>query len=280
MVDRLCNGATQLTTALQPLVLAAEQTLELDDVTRRRTLWRIDAGGGSVDDVHWLLDRVYQVHCKDYSGTRAQTLAASVTTWVDDPRIAERQVGWVAVAATPYRRPVRRIAVRCRKKNGQGGVGVLISTLAPHEVVALTQQPVDRVKDATAVLLAYVSLYDQRGGGVETSIKGEKQGLGMTKRNKKRCAAQQLLTQCNALAHNTMVWARHWRTPSVPRVRSWGILRMVREVFHISGQIVFDHRQRIAQILLNPADPLAKRLAPGLFALLGSEHIVVTLGKT
>jgi hypothetical protein len=55
-----------------------------------------------------------------------------------------------------------------------------------------------------------------------------------------------------------MVWARQWLTPSVPRVRAWGIMRMVREVFHVSGQIVFDHRQSISHIILNPADPLAK----------------------
>jgi hypothetical protein len=125
-----------------------------------------------------------------------------------------------------------------------------------------------------------VYFYDQRGGGVETSIKGDKQGLGGTKRHKKRFAAQQMVTQLNALAPNTIVWARQWLTPYVPRMRGWGIMRMVRDVLHMSGQIVFDHRQSISQILLNPADPLAKGLAPGLFALLGSEFIVVNLGKT
>jgi len=124
-----------------------------------------------------------------------------------------------------------------------------------------------------------VYFYDQRGGGVETAIKGDKQGLGMTKRHKKRFEAQQMVTQLHALAHNTMVWARQWLSPYVPRVRSWGIMRMVRDVFHVSGTIVFDHRQSISQIILNPADPFAKGLAPGLFALLGSEFIVVNLGE-
>jgi hypothetical protein len=279
VVDRLFGGTTQLTAALQPLVEAAEQTLELDADKRRRTIWRIDAGGGSVAEVNWLLRHGYHVHCKDYSGTRAQTLAASVTEWVDDPRVPERQVGWVPLLPTLYSCPVRRVAVRCRKKNGQWGVGVLLSTLAPHEVMPLARQPVDRVQDPRAVVLAYVYVYDQRGGGVETSIKGDKHGLGVTKRNKKRFEAQQMVTQLNALAHNTIVWARQWLAPYVPRVRRWGIMRMVRDVFHVSGQIVFDHRQRISQIMLNRADPLAKGLAPGLFALLGSEHIVVNLGK-
>jgi len=80
-------------------------------------------------------------------------LAARVTGWVDDPRVPERQVGWVTLAATPSNRPDRRVAGRCRNKNGPWGVGVLIATLAPQEVLALTQQPVDRVNDSTAVVL-------------------------------------------------------------------------------------------------------------------------------
>ena len=145
-----------------------------------------------------------------------------------------------------------------RKKNGPGGVGGLISTLSPHEVLALARQPVDRVTAPSAVLLASVSCDDQRGGGGETSCKGDKQGVGVTKRHTKRLAAPQRVTQRNALAHNTMVWARQWRTPYVPSVRRWGIMRMVRDVLHVSGQIVFDHRQRITQIMRNQADPLAK----------------------
>jgi hypothetical protein len=279
VVDRLFGGTTQLTKALRPLVQAAEQTLALDDERRRRTLWRLDAGGGSVAEVNWLLKRGYHVHCKDYSGTRAQTLAASVPDWVDDPRIAERQVGWVSEPAPAYVRPVRRIAVRCRKKNGQWGIGVLISTLVPEDVIALTQQPVDRLTDPTAVLLAYVSLYDQRGGGVETAIKGDKQGLGLTKRNKKRFEAQQMLIQLGVLAHNTMVWTRHWLTPYVPRLKRWGIMRLVRDVCQVSGRLGFDSQQHIVHIMLNAADPLAKALATGLSVLLEAEYIAVTLGE-
>jgi hypothetical protein len=73
---------------------------------------RNDAGGGSVEDVNWLLERGYQVHCKDYSTSRAQRLAQSVQVWVDDPKVPGRQVGWVRLPATEYVRPVRRLAVR------------------------------------------------------------------------------------------------------------------------------------------------------------------------
>src|SRR6266704_1184 len=81
VVDRLFDGKTQLTRALQPLLLAAEQTLHLDEEKRRRTIVRLDAGGGSLDDVNWLFARGYLVHCKDYSGKQATHLAKSVHDW-------------------------------------------------------------------------------------------------------------------------------------------------------------------------------------------------------
>lgn len=280
VVDRLCGGKTQLSTALRPLVEAAEKTLELNEAKRRRTLWRIDAGGGSVAEVNWLLARGYHVHCKDYSGMRAQRLAESVTAWQDDPHVTGRQVGWVGAPADAYCRLVRRVAVRCRKKNGEWGVGVLISTLAPNEVIALSRQPIDRLNDPGAVLLAYIYLYDQRGGGVETTFKGDKQGLGMTKRHKKRFEAAPMVTQLTALAHNTLVWARHWLCPSLPQLRRLGIMRLVRDVGHVSGRLGFDHRQRLVHIILNIANPLAEGLSRGLTALLASEHVTVTLGET
>jgi hypothetical protein len=154
VVDRLFDGTTQLSTALQPLLLAAEQTLDLDAANRQRTILRVDAGGGRLNDVNWALRRADQGQCKDYSGTRAQTLAASVVDWIDDPRVAGRQVGWVTLAPTQYVRSVRRIAVRCRKKHGQGGIGVVLSTLEPHDVLALTGQSLACGADPAAVVLA------------------------------------------------------------------------------------------------------------------------------
>jgi hypothetical protein len=90
VVDQLFEGTRQLTTALQPLVQAAERTLALDEHKRARTLVRLDAGGWSLDDVNWLLTRGYQVHGKDYSSRRAQRLMHSVQEWVDDPKVAGR----------------------------------------------------------------------------------------------------------------------------------------------------------------------------------------------
>ena len=91
VVDRLFEGKTQLTRALQPLLLAAERTLQLDEDKRHRTMVRVDAGGGSLDDVNWLLARGYQVHGKDYSGQQAKRLASTVEHWFTDPHQPERQ---------------------------------------------------------------------------------------------------------------------------------------------------------------------------------------------
>jgi hypothetical protein len=283
VVDRLFDGKTQLTKALQPLLEAAERTLELDERKRERTLVRVDAGGGSLDEVNWLLARHYQVHCKDYSSSRACRLAASVQDWVDDPHVEGRQVGWVQLPASEYVRPVRRIAVRCHKANGQWGIGVLISTLAPSEVLALTQVTAGPDADPATVLLAYVYFYDQRGGGVETSFKGDHQGLGSTARSKKRFEAQQMLMLLGTLAHNVVIWARGWLTQlaaPATRLRRYGIMRMVRDVFHISGFLVIDGGGQIVRIVLNRAAPLAPLLVDALQGLLAPTHVAVNLGET
>jgi Transposase DDE domain group 1 len=186
VVDKLYNGNVQLLTAGRSLVRAAGEVLELDEAKRKRTIIRMDAGGGSVDEVNWLLGNDYQVHCKDFSTARAKTLAATVTEWVSDPHNQRRELGWVSEPGDDYICPVRRLAMRWKKSNGQIRYGVIISTLEPREVILLTKQPVDRVNDKQAVMGAYTAFYDQRGGTIEIEIKEDKQGVGMTKRSKKR----------------------------------------------------------------------------------------------
>jgi hypothetical protein len=280
VVERLFAGTTQLNNTLQPLLEAAEQVLELDEHKRQRTIVRIDSGGGSVGELNWLLGRGYQVHAKDYSGTRAKTLAVSVAEWISDPVDSGRQMGWVTVPTDLYCRPVQRIAVRCRKKNGQWGYGLILSTLSPQEVLLLTGGYAQDANDPKAVLLAYVTFYDQRGGGVEIEIKEDKQGLGTSKRNKKRFEAQQILIQLEALAHNVLVWARHWLMPQCPKLAHLGIKRLVRDVFQMEGFLIFDQPLRLLHIYLNRAHPFAKQLALGLTALLAHEHVAVSLGET
>jgi hypothetical protein len=222
VVDRLFDGKTQLTRALQPLLLAAERTLQLDEDKRHHTIVRVDAGGGSLDSVNWLLARGYQ-------GTRQRLLGPT--------------------SQTP----------------GQ-------------HVLGLTGQPLSSRDDTAAVLLAYVTFYDQRGGGVETSFKGDKQGLGLGKRSKKRFAAKPMVMRLRSLAHNVIVWARHWLAS--PTLQHYGTLRMVRDVFHSSGFLLTDAYGQVAQIVLNPTAPLASTLVHPLLKLLVCVHVAVNLGQT
>jgi Transposase DDE domain group 1 len=279
VVDQLFNGTTYLRSALRPLIRAAEAILELDQSKRARTIVRVDAGGGSVGEINWLLSQGYQLHAKDYSGQRAQKLALSVRSWVDDPRIEGRQVGWVTAASNAYVREVRRIAVRCRKKNGQSGIGVIISTLSPLDALVLTGQPLVKVKDEARVLLAYVYFYDARGGGVETAIKDDKQGLGITKRNKKRFEAQQVVMLLNVLAHNVLVWARRWLATALPQIQRYGLVRLVRDVWHISGFVEHDGHGHFTRIVLNQLAPLARGLGLALRRLLAPTQVIVNWGQ-
>ena len=281
VTKQLFDGKTQLTKALRPLVETAAKTLGLDqdEENRQRTILRIDSGGGSVADINWVLGRGYQLHGKDYSGNRARRLADSVVEWFDDLYNSERQVGWVTTTADGYVRTFKRIAVRCRKKNGQWGFGVLLSTLSAQVVLALTGHPPSKISHPQAVLLAYVYFYDQRGGGVETEIKEDKQGLGTSKRNKKRFEAQFMLTLLEALAHNILVWARHWLAHWCPRVAQFGMLRLVRDAFHMNGLILLDPDARVLKIVLNRADPFAQELRTGFAALFAQQQLAITLGE-
>src|SRR5919199_4168109 len=255
VVEHLLPGTDQLSKAVRPLVEATEQILALDAARRARTLIRVDAGGGSVADLNWLLGRGYQVLAKEYSGKRAQKLAATVAAWLDDPRVPGRQIGWVPGAAPEYVRPVLRIAVRCPKKNGAWGIGVLIAADASTGTGLPAGTP-----PSAAQLLTTVYRYDARGGGIETANKDDKQGLGIGKRNKKRFAAQQVVGQLGRLAHNLVVWARAWLAPAAPAVRPLGVKRLVRDVFHINGLVVRDPTGRICQIVLNQAHCYARHL--------------------
>jgi len=282
VAKQLFDGGTQLTKALRPLVEAAEKTLGMDQDEKKRqcTVLRVDSGGGSLDEVNWILQRGYQFHGKDYSGMRAQHLAESVVAWFDDPRCPERQVGWVTEKTDVYCRSVKRVAVRCRKKNGQWGIGVLLSSLSAQNVLELTGQAPAKIHEPLAVLLAYVYFYDQRGGGVETEIKEDKQGLGSSKRNKKRFAAQYMLTLLEALAHNLLVWARSWLAHLCPKVAQFGMLRLVRDAFHLNGLIVLDQAHHVRKIVFNRADPLAEELYAGFSALFAHQHVAFILGET
>jgi len=151
-------------------------------------------------------------------------LAKTVTEWVQDPDWSERSFGWVTEPPTGYVRPVQ-------------------------QVLAVLGHPSSQAADPVAVLVAYVTFYDQRGGDIETSVKSDKRGLGLTKRPKKRSEAQQMLVLLGSLAHNVVVWARRWL--SSPQIQHCGILRIARDVFHVIGLLRFDASGSVVEIVLH-----------------------------
>jgi hypothetical protein len=122
-------------------------------------------------------------------------------------------------------------------------------------------------------------LYDKRGGAIEIEIKEDKQGFGLTKRNKKRYYAQQMIVLLSALAHNVVVWSREWLS-EVLKIKRYGVLRMVRDVFHVCGFVELGAKNAIKRIVLSQAAAWARRCANSLRALLKQQHVRVTLGET
>jgi hypothetical protein len=280
VVDRLYAGNIQLYHALRQLVALAEQTLDLNEYRRSRTILRMDAGGGSLDDVNWLLLRGYQLHGKDISARRAAGWAATVARWYDDPLHPGRQVGWAVPESTPdYVRPVKRLVIRWHKRNGHVNHAMLISTLEPKDVLQLLGQPLSYARDAEKLCRAYAQLYDKRGGAIEIEIKEDKQGFGMGKRHKKKAEAQDMLVLLNVLAHNVLVWARSWLTEETPKLSRYGTLRFVRDLMSISGIIELDQRDKVRRIILNRAAALARGLLRALRRLLLQEQVVIILDK-
>jgi hypothetical protein len=280
VADRVYPGNVQLSTTLPHLVEALEKTLELEEGKRRRTVLRIDAGGGGQASINRLLERGYHVHCKDFSSRRAAHYALSVSEWHEDPKRPGRELGWAVVKGGDYARPVRRVAMRWRRRNGQKSHALLISTLEPGEVLRLLGKPPEQGRDPQALLSAYAELYDQRGGTVEIEIKESKQGVGVAKRNKKSLTGQQMVVLLGALAHNVVVWARRWLRADAPKLKRYGVARMVRDVMAVSGFVEMGRGGRIRRVVLNQVSALAHHCGKALRVLLKLEHVSVILGET
>src|SRR5262245_58729526 len=223
---------------------------------------RMDAGGGSLDEVNWLLERGYQIHGKDISPARAESFAQSVTRWISDPQHPHRQMGWAECECIGFVRPVKRLVLRWppmseeKRKKRPFHYACLLSTLEPAEVIQQLSLPVHTVENANAVTLAYSALYDKRGGTVEVEIKESKQGIGIHKRAKARFGAQRTGMLLGSLGHDIIVRSRRWLTGDAPRLTTYGALRIVRDLFHISGLVEFDEAGQLLRITLNKAAPL------------------------
>jgi len=257
VVDQLFNGKRQLNTSLPDLVRAAEDVLELDKTRRQQTLIRVDSGGGKADHINQLLARGYAILIKSTNWHYARQQADNVETWVQDPRRADRELAWCP-EPLDFEHDTQQLLIRKYTSNGDCKVSLIIARLTNHLLTEQTDIPLETDNDR---LLALAYLYDQRGGGVETQFKNDKQGLGLHRRNKKSFTAQEILVLLAQLAHNLMIWMRNALAIAAhPRFRKYGVLRLVRDFCQISGQICFDEQGNIREIRLNRHHPLARHL--------------------
>jgi hypothetical protein len=209
-----------------------------------------------------------------------------VTHWISDPQHPHRQMGWAECECIGFVRPVKRLVLRWppmseeKRKKRPFHYACLLSTLEPAEVIQQLRLPVHTVENADAVTLAYSAFYDKRGGTVEVEIKESKQGIGINKRSKKRFAAQQMVMLLGSLAHNIIVWSRRWLTADAPRFAKYGALRIVRDLFHISGLVEFDGAGHILRITLNKAAPLVREITAALAKLLSATGVEIKVGAT
>jgi hypothetical protein len=278
VVERLYPGKRQLERSLQELVRAAEQVLALSEARRRYTIVRADGGAGRDADINWLLNRGYLVLIKVKNWKRAQKLAQSVRTWYQDPKTGDREIGLVE-APHAYDQPTRQVALRMPRKDGGYHYRVLVFNLSDCQLFGLARQDLPPASNSTPVLFAALYAYDLRSGGVETSVKGSKQGLGLTKRNKKRFTAQEMLVLLAQLAYNLIIWTRNLLAGPSPKLRRFGLLRMVRDVFHIDGRVEIDAQGHILKIILNQADELAQPFVNGLAPSWAHNETCLSLGQ-
>jgi hypothetical protein len=277
VVDQLYSGKRQLDANLRELVEAAEQVLTLDEARRQQTILRVDGGGGATDDINWMLNRGYQLLVKLKSWQRATHLCQSVTHWIPDPKVAGRECGWVT-SPYSYDRLTRQLGIRCRKKDGSWSFHVLVFNLSDQALFRLGRQPIRHNYSSDQLLLAALYAYDLRSGGIETINKNCKQGLGLTRRNKKRFAAQMMLVLLAQLAYNLISWTRLDMAQNVPDFHNLGTLRFVRDVLSISGRFELDAQGHLL-IVLNERHPWAASCVSALSSLLAHDDLSLILGQ-
>jgi hypothetical protein len=278
VIDKLYSGKTQLERSLQELVELTEQAMDLNKIKRQRSIIRVDGGGGRDADINWMLERGYQVLVKVKNYQRTKKLVQSVETWYEDPKNNKRQVGWVK-SPHPYKHNTRQLAIRNRTKDGTWLIRVLVFNMNDSTLFWLSRQLFPERSTNLDIMLAALYAYDLRGGGVETSIKESKQGLGITKRNKHSFYAQEMLVLLAQLASNLIIWVRNLMAQKVPFWKKYGLLRMVRDVFQIPGKIELDAQGRIIQVTLRESHCLALFFLGAISFTLARNDLLLNLRK-
>jgi hypothetical protein len=125
-------------------------------------------------------------------------------------------------------------------------------------------------------MLQVVDHYDGRAG-MEADLKSDKHGLGLAVLRKHKLAAQKIVVWLIELAHNVLIWAREWLRQEAPRLSTFGIVRLVAEVWAVPGRITL-HGEHLLRVCLRPEHPRARDVWRGLVPLLAKGETVLLLG--
>jgi hypothetical protein len=244
---------------LQEAIQGAEHLLGLvgdgEEAQRKRarTEIRLDSGWGSEAMITWLLTRGYQVTGKFKSSGRVRKLVRGITVW-SPTSSPGREVAEVP-DPVEFVRSLSQYGVRTPSKEQASGY---------YHAVVFTSR-------TELTMTQVVEHYDGRAG-MEADLKGDKHGLGLATIRKHRLPAQKMVILLMQLAHNVLLWARQWLSESAPRLREYGVIRLIQQVWAIPGRLkLTDHQIRC--IRLRPAHPRTRDVCRGFRPLLLTHHL-------
>jgi hypothetical protein len=221
---------------LQAAVLAVESSFDLGPAERKRTLYRLDGGAGTDENLGQLLARDYQVLAKGFSGKRAKALAAQVQRW--DSYEPESWLGRVS-PTFDLGRPID-VLVKKRLHKGKWKHSYYVTTLTfPSKK-------------------AFMDSYNLRGGAEVEQFRSDKSGLHLSARRKQRFTAQKALILLTDLTHNLLADFRYHGLANSP-FAEWGLKRMVRDLLAMPGRLYFEAGQ-LKRIELLQTHPYAEAL--------------------
>jgi len=232
----LFSGNETTMTCLMPAVRGTEIALDLADERRKRTIYRLDGGSGSDENLRWLLKRGYHIIAKGFSGKRANSLAEQVARW--DVYNNHCFLGAV-VSPVNFGRPVQMI-VKKWLHNEKWKHSYFVTTLA------------------FSSKQAFMNRYDLRGGAEIEQFRADKDGLHLSARRKQGFQSQKAIILLTDLTHNLLAdFRRHALSKS--RFSYWGLKRIVRDLLAVPGRLYFADAQ-LKRIDLLEAHPYAQDL--------------------
>lgn len=222
--------------SLQKAVLGVESSFELAPQARKRTLFRLDGGSGTDENLKWLLGRGYHFLSKGFSGKRAKALAAHVTRW--DAYDGKSYLGWVT-PTFDLGSPVE-VVVKKHLHKGVWKQSYYVTTMTFPSKQALMRR------------------YDQRGGAEIEQFRSDKDGLHLSARRKQGFVAQKALILLTDLVHNLLADFQRRALVDSPYAE-WGLKRIVRDLLAIPGLLHF-HAGQLKRIDLLASHPYADDL--------------------